>query len=115
VGIHRYHVERDAVRDEHIPTDEIPFKDIKGYMKGTVSVDPPSIAAGATANVDVTISGLTTDHVVLLQIPAALEAGLVYGGCVVSAANTLRIRLGNVTTGAIDGIARDWTYLAWKP
>jgi len=115
MGIKRHHVERSSVRDEHIPADEIPFKDIKGYMKGTVSVDPPSIGAGATANVDVTISGLTTDHVVVLQIPAALEAGLVYGGCVVSAANTLRIRLGNVTAAAIDGVARDWTYVAWTP
>jgi len=84
-------------------------------MKGTVSVDPPSIAAGAAVNVDVTISGLTTDHVVLLQIPAALEAGLVYGGCVVTAANTLRIRLANVTAAAIDGVARDWKYVAWTP
>jgi len=113
--ITRYHLARNAVRDEHIPAGAIPFKDIKGYMKGTVSVDPPSIGAGAAVNVDVTISGLTTDHVVLLQIPAALEAGLVYGGCVVTAANTLRIRLANVTGLAIDGAALDWTYVAWTP
>jgi len=102
MGIKRYHVERDAVAKEH-------FK-----SSGTVTVDPPSIAAGAAANVDVTVTGLETTDYVLVMCTSDLEAGLVPVASYVPAANTLRIRLYNPTAAAIDGASRTWAWFAFK-
>jgi len=102
MGVKRYHVELDAIAKEH-------FKSC-----GTVAVDPPSIAAGAAANVDVTVTGLeTTDHVVVV-CKEDLEAGLIPVAAYVPAANTLRIRLYNPTAAAIDGASRTWAWFAFK-
>jgi len=78
-------------------------------------VDPPSIGAGASANVDVTVSGLTTSHKVVVMCQAALEAGLVPQAASVPSANTLRIRLYNPTASPIDGASLSWFYMAWIP
>jgi len=102
VGVKRYHLERNAVAKEH-------FKD-----SGTVSVDPPSIVAGAAANVDVTVAGLKTTDYVLVMCIEDLEAGLVPVAAYVPAADTLRIRLYNPTAAAIDGAARTWAWFAFK-
>jgi len=115
MGVRRYHVERDAVRGEHIPSGAIPWGDIKDLKIGTVSVDPPSIAAGASGDVDVTVSGLTTDYKVVVMCQSYLEPGLVPQAALVPSANTLRIRLYNPTAAAIDGGPRDWFYIAWIP
>jgi len=115
MGIRPYHLDREAVKDEHIPANEIPWSDLKNLKIGAVTVDPPSIAAGAAANVDVTVEGLTTDHKVIAMCQGDLEAGLVPLAAYVSAANTLRIRLYNPTAAAIDGAARPWFYIAWIP
>lgn len=115
MGIRTYHLDREAVKDEHIPAGEIPWGDIKGLKVGAVTIDPPSIAGGATANVDVTVEGLTTDHQVIAVCQSDLEHGLIPIAAYVPTANTLRIRLTNFTTLAIDGIARPWLYIAWIP
>jgi len=87
----------------------------KSLLVGTVTIDPPSIAAGSTANVDVTVSGLTTDHCVLVMCQSDLEHGLIPIAAYVPAANTLRVRITNFTSAAIDGAARKWFYIAWIP
>jgi hypothetical protein len=87
----------------------------KGLLVGTVTIDPPSIAAGSTANVDVTVSGLTTSHCVLVMCQSDLEHGLIPIAAYVPAANTLRVRITNFTSAAIDGAARKWFYIAWIP
>jgi len=115
MGISRHHISREAVRDEHIPAGGIPWEDLKGLKIGTVTVDPPSIAAGASANVDVTVSDLTTDHKVIVMCQSDLEVGLVPQAAYVPTANTLRIRIYNPTASAIDGAARTWFYIAWIP
>jgi len=115
MGVRRYHVERDAVKAEHIPGGEIPWVDLKGLKMGTVTVDPPSIAAGASGDVDVTVSGLTTDHKVIAMCQTFLDVGLVPQAAWVPSANTLRIRLYNPTGAAINGLAREWFYIAWIP
>lgn len=78
---------------------------------GTVSIDPPNILANTTADVSVTIPGVSTDEVVILFPPAALESGLVYGGSRVTALDTVSVRIGNVTVGAINGASRSWVYV----
>jgi len=102
MGGRRHHVERDAIAKEH-------FKSC-----GTVAVDPPSIAAGAAANVDVTVTGLETTDRVLVVCTEDLEAGLVPIAAYVPSANTLRIRLYNPTAAAIDGVSRIWAWFAFK-
>ena len=84
-------------------------------LTGIVTIDPPSIAAGATANVDVSVTGLTTDHRVILQCQSDLEHGLVPIAAYVPTSGTLRVRLTNFTGAAIDGAARPWFYIAWIP
>jgi len=104
-----------GVARHHIATEAVGKEKIKGLLLGTVSVDPPSIGAGASANVDVTVTGLTTSHRVVAMCQDALEAGLVPQAAYVPSANTLRIRLYNPTAGAIDGASRSWFYIAWIP
>lgn len=83
---------------------------IPGLRAVTVTVDPPSIGAGTAANVDVAVPVDATDQVVGWNAPDTLEAGLVPLAVGVAAANTIRIRLYNPTTAAIDGAARAWTF-----
>jgi hypothetical protein len=87
----------------------------KNLLVGTVTIDPPSIAAGSTANVDVSVPGLTTSHRVLVMCQSDLEHGLVPIAAYVPDANTLRVRITNFTGAAIDGAARTWFYIAWIP
>jgi len=79
----------------------------------TVDIDPPSIAAGAAANVDVTVTGrglVTTDRLVAIP-PNDLEAGLVLVMTEVPASDTVRVRLYNPTAAAIDGASKTWTFI----
>jgi len=79
-------------------------------MKGTVAVDPASITAQESAETSVTITGAATGDVVIMNPPASLETGLAFSGARVSAADTVQVRLTNVTGGAVDGTSRTWTY-----
>jgi len=93
----------------------VPKRKLTSVLMGSVSVDPPSIAAGTAVNVTATVAGLTTAHKVIAVCQADLEAGLVPIAIYASAANTLTIRLYNPTAAAIDGASRSWFYLAWIP
>jgi hypothetical protein len=109
------------IKKESITGDRIAPKTItrdrleKDLLVGTVTIDPPSIAAGSTANVDVTVPGLTTSHRVIVMCQSDLEHGLIPIAAYVPAANTLRVRITNFTASAIDGVARTWFYIAWIP
>lgn len=80
----------------------------------TVAVNPASIAANTTGDTDVTITGALTTDIVTVHPPSTLEAGLVSGGAWVQSANTVRIRLGNVTAAPIDGASANWTVVLWR-
>lgn len=87
-----------------------------GYCKGrtgalTVSVDPGSIAGGATGTVNVTVAGarVSRQQRVVMLPPTTLEAGLQVLGTPVTGDDTVQISLLNTTGGAIDGAARNWT------
>jgi hypothetical protein len=77
---------------------------------GSISVNPASIATLASAETAVTIAGAAVGDIVIMNVPAALETGLVFSGARVSAANTVQVRLSNITAGAVDGAALTWTY-----
>ncbi|HYE59369.1 MAG TPA: hypothetical protein VD948_12730 [Rhodothermales bacterium] len=85
---------------------------IKKVASGTISaVNPGSIAAQTRGSVDATLTGVAAGDIVILAPPDALDSGLAYVGNRVTAGNTVRIYLANVTAGAIDDSARDWDYL----
>lgn len=79
------------------------------FAEFTVTVDPGSIAATATANVDVTVPNMGNAHKVYAQ-PSddAFEHGLVCIGATNPANDTVRLRITNWTGAAIDGAARTW-------
>lgn len=77
---------------------------------GTISVNPASIPAVSSAETGVTISGAAVGDIIIMNVPASLETGLAYSGVRVSAADTVQVRLTNVTAGAVDGAALTWSY-----
>lgn len=77
----------------------------------SAGLDFPSVAAGGTQTLTVTVLGVVTgDHVI--AVPNSIpEAGLVFTA-VVTAADTVSVRCNNVTTSAIDPVARTWNITA---
>ncbi len=82
-------------------------------LQGTVSVDPPSIAKASSVNVDVVVAGLVTGHKVFVECQSDLETGLVCIGAYCPVNGTLRLRISNWSSSAIDGAARNWAYEAY--
>lgn len=80
-------------------------------LKKTVSVNPPSIAANDGDVVAVTVTGAVVGDEVVAIAPSDLEAGLFPGQAWVSAANTVQLPLYNYTGGAIDGAAKNWSFV----
>lgn len=80
-----------------------------GFLTATAALDFPSIAAAAKADLTITVTGAAVGDAVILGLPAAPAAGLVFNGFV-SAANTVTIRASNTSSGAVD--AASATYRA---
>jgi len=74
---------------------------IAEVLTATAVLDYASIAAQTCGEKTVTVTGAAVGDSVKIGPPAALEAGLSVTG-IVTAANTVTIRLCNVTSGAID-------------
>lgn len=83
-------------------------------LTATATLDFASIAAATTANLTITVTGAAVNDAVLLGPPATLEAGLVATGYV-SAANTVTVRVANVTAGAIDPASATWRATIFQP
>jgi hypothetical protein len=81
------------------------------FASGTVTIDFGSVSANNTGTQTATITGAATGDVVLLNIPSGLEAGLVLAGCYVSAADTITVRLANVTGSPIDPASASYRYI----
>ncbi len=82
-------------------------------LQGTVGVDPPSVAKASTSNVNVSVSGLLTSHRVYVQCQSDLENGLVCIAAYCPVNGTLRLRITNWSTAAINGALRTWAYQAY--
>lgn len=81
----------------------------------TSTKDFPSIAANTTAEMTFTITGAVLgDHVIAQPTTAGLETGLVWSAYV-SAADTVSLRIANVTTSAIDPASRQWKVTVLTP
>lgn len=82
--------------------------DIIDYRSRIAALDFGSISASTTAELTVSINGVTTSGWSVSVSPtSALDAGIMWSAYV-SAANTVTVRLANITGGAIDPAATDF-------
>lgn len=105
----------DKVVDQHYAPKGLVLGDggtsVALLQHGTITIDPPSIAAGASGTATATLPGaLTTDTVILIP-PSNLHQDLVFQGASVTAANTVTVRLRNQGAAAVDDTAKAWTYI----
>lgn len=85
---------------------------INTIVRGTVAIDPASIASAAVGETSVTITGATVGDTVVLSPPTAgLTAGLGLLDARVSAANTVKVRIANLSGGSVDEPSGTWTYM----
>lgn len=83
-------------------------------LVGSASLDFASIAAGASATLTIAVAGAATADRVVLTPPATLPNGVV-PVAYVSAADTVTVRLNNVTASAIDPAAMTYLVTVIKP
>jgi hypothetical protein len=67
----------------------------------TATLDFPEIAAGASSDLTITVTGAATGDAVCLGLPASPAAGIVFQGFV-SAANIVTVRATNITASPVD-------------
>lgn len=78
-------------------------------------IDFGSIAAQTTAAIDVAVSGAAVGDTVVVTPFGGLSGGIMYNA-LISASNTVAIRLANITAGPIDpdGAGLNWRIDIWK-
>jgi hypothetical protein len=83
----------------------------KGVRKGgiPVTVDLASIAAGATLDTVVTVTGAALGNGVVVNPPANLPAGLLWAAWV-TAADKVTVRVKNETGAAVDAASGTWNF-----
>lgn len=86
---------------------------IKGIRRVTANVTPTgnSVAAGAVDVQTVTCTGLRVGDFVWAIPPTNLEAGLVASYPIVSATDTIQVRLANPTASPITTAVKAWTFI----
>jgi hypothetical protein len=85
---------------------------ITTILKGSVAVNPASLADGAEADTSITITGAVVGDIVVLNPPTdALDAGIIVGQAHVSAADTVKVRIHNNSGGTVDVASGTWYYL----
>lgn len=87
---------------------------LTAVLKATSTIDFGSISAGATSDsTGITVTGAATGDAVIVGAPAAIEAGLVVTAYV-SAANTVKVRVANVTGSPINPASGSFTVVVVK-
>lgn len=76
-------------------------------LTATATLDFPSTASGAVSALTVTVTGAATGDKVALGAPSTLETGLIAFGFV-SAANTVTVRLANLSGSTVDPASASW-------
>lgn len=75
---------------------------IKRFLSGFAAIDFPSIAAGATHDLTITVTGAAAGDLAIITVNGSLAAGLVISQVPVVTADTVTVRLANVTSAPID-------------
>lgn len=97
----------DSTLNRPIWSDAAAWHVAASYLSTTATLDFPSIAAGGSQQISVTVTGATVGDTVILGPPAGIETGLVWNAYV-SAINTVRVRVSNITGAAIDPASASW-------
>ena len=101
-----------------------PVTSLNGFISGTgarltsvltnsAALDFASIAAAASADLTITVTGAAVNDEVALGLPATPAAGLVFIAFV-SAANTVTIRASNITAAAVDAASATYSVSVFK-
>lgn len=77
---------------------------ITKVLTATASLDFPSISAATQADLTITVTGAAVGDEVIMALPAAPTAGLVFNAFV-SATNTVTVRASNITGSPINPAA----------
>jgi hypothetical protein len=91
-----------------------PGTDITRIKKGSFVLDAASMLTNTVAEQTVTVAGLLTTDLVIINAPIGLEAGLLVSSGRVTAADTLKFRIHNQTAGTIDPASATYTYIAFR-
>ena len=91
------------------PETELPTQ----VLTATATLDFASIAAAASEDKTIAITGAAVGDSVALGLPAAPAAGIVFN-VFVSAADTVTIRATNITASAVDPASADYTAMVFK-
>lgn len=100
-----------------------PVRSENGFITGTgatltkvltasATLDFPSIAAAAQANLTITVTGAAVNDEVVLGLPAAPTAGIVFNAFV-SATNTVTVRATNVTASPVDPASATYSVIVF--
>lgn len=84
-----------------------------GILAGSLSVDAANIVKETASVQTFTLTGLTTNHKIVITSGTAMGYGVIISAAFVSAANTLSIEFQNFSNGTIDLPAKDIQYFAW--
>jgi hypothetical protein len=84
-----------------------------GILAGSLSIDPASVAGASAAVQTFTLTGLTTNHKIVITSGTALAYGLIISAAWASAPNTLSIEFQNVDNQSIDPGVKNIQYFAW--
>jgi hypothetical protein len=89
---------------------------INGLFNGSITVDPPSIAAGGNGTIKIAApTAIDASDRVFLTPPANLEAGLILVGArTINDTDEIEITLRNTSSSVINGASRNWYYLIIK-
>jgi hypothetical protein len=101
-----------------------PVTSLNGFISGTgarltsvltnsAALDFASIAAAASEDLTITVTGAAVNDEVALGLPATPAAGLVFNAFV-SAANTVTIRASNITAAAVDAASATYAVSVFK-
>jgi hypothetical protein len=77
------------------------------------TLDFPSIAAAGTQALTITVPGVSVNDIVVLGLPATVNAGVVFDARV-SAADTVTVRALNITAAPIDPASAQYEVVVLK-
>lgn len=86
---------------------------IKQHLSASATLDFSSISAASAVELTITVTGAVVGDTCYANPSTTLEAGLVWNAWV-SATNTVRIRVTNITASAIDPASRTWRADVWN-
>jgi hypothetical protein len=90
------------------------FQSLVSVIAGSATVDPGDMAAGAEADVSVTVPGAAVGDAVIMFPGIAITAAIPFSASVISA-NTVRITFVNATGDHVNMASSTWRFLVLRP